>query len=41
VIGQVVEVYTSLAVIAPWLWLTKVVKLAELALTELIRTELI
>src|ERR1700723_2801275 len=29
--GQVAEVRTSLAVVAPWLWLMKRVKLAELA----------
>jgi len=29
--GQVAEVCTSLAAVAPWLWLTKRVKLAELA----------
>jgi hypothetical protein len=39
--GQVAEVCTSLAAISPWLWLTKRVKLAELALTELVRTELV
>ena len=48
--GQFAEVRTSLAAVAPWLWLTKRVKLAELALiglartrlarTELVRTEL-
>ena len=31
VAGQVVEVYTSLAAVTPWLWLTKRVKLSELA----------
>jgi hypothetical protein len=31
VAGQVAEVRTSLAAVAPWLWLTKIVKLAELA----------
>jgi len=30
-----VEVYISLAAVAPWLWLIKRVKLAELALMEL------
>ena len=39
--GQVAEVRTSLAAIAPWLWLTKGVKLAELARTELVWTELV
>ena len=37
--GQVAEVYTSLAAVAPWLWLTKRVKLAELVRTELVRAE--
>ena len=35
---QVVEVYTSLAVVAPWLWLIKI-KLAELPLIEVAQTE--
>ena len=39
--GQVAEVCTSLAAVAPWLWLTKRVKLAELPLAELVRTELV
>ena len=39
VAGQVAEVRTSLAAVAPWLWLTKI-KLAELARAELLRTEL-
>ena len=39
VAGQVAEVRTSLAVVAPWLWLTKRVKLAELPRIELARTE--
>ena len=33
--GQVVEVYISLAAVAPWLWLIKRVKLVELPRTEL------
>ena len=37
--GQVAEVRTCLAAVAPWLWLTRV-KLAELARTELAWTEL-
>ena len=37
--GQVMEVYTNVAAVAPWLWLTRV-KLAELAQTELAWTEL-
>ena len=36
VAGQVAEVRTSLAVVAPWLWLMKI-KLAELPLTGLMR----
>ena len=40
VAGQVAEVRTSLAVMAPWLWLTKRVKLAELPRIELARTGL-
>ena len=39
VAGQVTEVRTSLAVVAPWLWLMKM-KLAELPLTGLMRIEL-
>jgi len=39
--GQVAEVCTSLAVIAPWLWLTKRVKLVEFARAELARVELV
>jgi hypothetical protein len=35
--GQVAEVCTSLAAVAPWLWLTKRVKLAELARIGLAR----
>ena len=35
---QVAEVYTSLAIVAPWLWLMKI-KLAELPLTEVTQTE--
>ena len=38
--GQVTEVYTSLAAVAPQLQLTKRVKLAELAQTELAQTGL-
>ena len=38
--GQVAEVRTSLAAVAPCLWLTKRVKLAELPQTGLARTEL-
>ena len=38
--GQVAEVCTSLAAVAPWLWLTKRVKLAELVWTELVWTKL-
>ena len=38
--GQVAEVRTSLAAVAPWLWLTKRVKLAELARIGLARTGL-
>ena len=38
--GQVAEACTSLAAVAPWLWLTKRVKLAELPRAELVRTEL-
>ena len=38
---QVAEVRISLAAVAPWLWLTKRVKLVELALTELARAELV
>jgi hypothetical protein len=41
VAGQVAEIRTSLSAVAPWLWLTKRVKLAELALTELALTELV
>jgi len=33
---QVAEIRTSLSAVAPWLWLTKRVKLAELTLTKLI-----
>ena len=40
VAGQVAEVYTSLAAVALWLWLTKRVKLAELAQIGLARTGL-
>ena len=36
VAGQVAEIRTSLAAVAPWLWLTKRVKLAELARAELV-----
>ena len=39
--GQVTEVRTSLAAVAPWLWLTKRVKLAELIRAELVWTELV
>ena len=39
--GRVAEVRTSLAAVAPWLWLTKRVKLAELPRTELVRMELV
>ena len=39
--GQVAEVYISLAAVAPWLWLTKRVKLAELARTGLAWAELV
>ena len=35
VAGQVAEVRTSLAAVAPWLWLMERVKLAELLQTEL------
>ena len=35
--GQFAEVCTSLAAVAPWLWLMKRVKLAELPRTELVR----
>ena len=38
--GQFAEVCTSLAAVAPWLWLIKRVKLAELARAELARMEL-
>ena len=38
--GQVAEVRTSLAVVAPWLWLIKM-KLAGLPLTELARIGLV
>jgi hypothetical protein len=38
--GQVAEVCISLAAIAPWLWLTERVKLAELARIGLARTGL-
>ena len=38
---QVAEVYTSLAAVAPWLWLIKRVKLAELARIGLARTRLV
>ena len=38
--GQVAEVRTSLAVVAPWLWLIKM-ELAELPRTELARAELV
>ena len=38
--GQVAEACTSLAAVAPWLWLTERVKLVELPRTELARTEL-
>ena len=38
--GQVAEICTSLAAVAPWLWLIKRVKLAELPRAELVRTEL-
>ena len=41
VAGQVAEVRTGLAAVAPWLWLMKRVKLAELAWTELAQTELV
>ena len=37
---QVVEVYTNLAAVDPWLWLRKRVKLTELIWAELARTEL-
>ena len=40
VAGQVAEVRTSLAVVAPWLWLMKRVKLAEFLRIELVRTRL-
>ena len=40
VAGQIAEVCTSLAAVAPWLWLTKRVKLVVLPRTELPRTEL-
>ena len=40
VAGQVAEVRTSLAVVAPWLWLMKM-KLAELARTEVAQTEVV
>ena len=36
---EVAGAYTSLAAVAPWLWLTKRVKLAELARMEPVRTE--
>ena len=39
--GQVAEVCSSLAAVAPWLWLTKRVKLAELVWTELAWAELV
>ena len=38
--GQVAEIRTSLAAVAPWLWLMERVKLAELPQTGLARTEL-
>ena len=37
----VAEVCASLAAMAPWLWLTKRVKLAGLARAELVRMELV
>ena len=39
--GQVAEVCTSLAAVAPWLWLIKRVKLAELTQIGLARTRLV
>ena len=38
--GPVAEVHMSLAAVAPWLWLTERVKLAELPQTVLVWTEL-
>ena len=38
--GQAAEFCTSLAAVVPWLYLTKRVRLAELAQAELVRIEL-